>query len=408
MCSYKKNIFKDFTERRDKIISELTDENIKYSEYRNTWTIFTNNFRTDILEYITKFINEICDDPEFDLKLHEFFKECEKIYEPIGEVFIDQQNWLTMAEFYIEIRNIYHQIFDTIYSYMHKKKDFIINEIKWGVPLTQLGIALLNSGQYEKGLQYLTAADYNDKFFDPNFKGSAERILKEDFFKFSIGKFHKIADQLRNLYRSKKIPLQGSLIESDKNLDGFLKSNENYSFYLYIIINIEKIYKWDFNLIESDNNYSLHYYFKILVDLTYILEVWFKLLLAHETSNMERLMKKKLEKYNCFPEPFRRKLYDNKTSVKTESELNNQIKQFFINCFDSKSFKIINDLDILHYSARFIILIRNYSHHNVDNDTDSSIIKDFKYRIIDGFILGILSWLIAIYSHKKKVSSSLI
>ncbi len=404
MYSYKKNIFEDFTERRDKIISELTDKNIKYSEYWNAWTIFTNNFRTGILEGITKTINEICDDPEFDLKLREFFMECEKIYEPIGKVFINQQNWLTMAEFYTEIKNIYHQIFNAIYYQIHEKKEFIINEIKWGVPLTQLGVALLNLGRYERGLQYLLAADYNDKFFDPNFRGSAERILKVDFFKFTIDKFHKITDQLRNLYKAKNIPLQGSLIESDKNLDDFLKSSDNYQYYLYIIVNIEKIYKWDFNLIESDYNYSLHYYFKILVDLTYFLEVWFKNLLAHETSKMENLMKKISGRNNCFPERFRRKLYDIKTSMKNESELNNQIKKFFTNCFDSKSFKIINDLDILHYSACFIILIRNYSHHNIYNDTDSSIIKDFKYKIIDGFILGILSWLIAIYKHNQKVS----
>ena len=399
--------FELFKKSRDQTISELTDENITHSEYWDAWTIFTNNFRMGILDYIPKFIQKICDDPEFDLKLREFFKECEKVYEPIGKVFIEQQNWFIMSQFYTEIKNIYYQIFNAIHYQIHEKKKFIINEIKFGVPLTQLGIALLRSDRDKKGLQYLLAADYNDKFYDPNLKGSAERILKVDFFEYSISKFHDIANQLRNLYKLKNISLQGSLIESNENLDNFLKTSENYQYYLYIIVNVEKIYKWDFNLIESDYNYTLHYYFKILVELTYILEVWFKKLLEHETSNMEKLIKKISGKNNCFPEPFRRELYDNKTSVKNESELNDQIKKFFENCFDSSTLKIINDLDILHYSAYFLILIRNYSHHNFYNDVDSSIIKDFKYNFINGFILGILSWLIAIYKRKKKDTLSL-
>ncbi|MFW9874944.1 MAG: hypothetical protein ACFFG0_17695 [Candidatus Thorarchaeota archaeon] len=388
----------DFKDDINELILKIKSKDTTHEDFKTIWVKFVDDTAQRLKNFIYEHLGDVVEDPNFKKFIWYYFQFSELIFHSVGKLFIEKREWNLAYWFYQQVLRGYELIHRCInYKLIALDNEKInFDEVKWGVPTANIAISLLNSGQFEEGLFYMLAADYNDKCFEPNFKGLAERVIKEQIFQIWIKSFQKNGDILRNLYKNNNIDLANSLIKDNNTLEDFLKQEENLRYFLYIIVNFEKILKWDTNFIKSDYDYTLHYIFKLMITITHIIEVWFKKLTNISGSKMtgiRNLVKK------FFPSDFKKSLFRPKLSnFKNGIEFSDYLENFYNQCFDNK-INLTNNLDVIHYSIFFIISIRNFSNHNFY--TDVPFLKEdiSLYRLIDGFIIGILAWLDAIFKY---------
>jgi len=381
---------KDFQVEINLVREILNLNSITQNKYRQSWIDFISDNTPKLKDFIVRNINKVYDDPKFKLLIWKFFQFCETVFHSVGTVLINKRKWNEAFWFYNEVLNSYELILRFINNSLEEKgRKLSFNDVKWGVPLCNLGISLLNKGNFERGLAYMLAADYNDKNRNSNYVGLAHRIIWDQIFPTSMQMFYKNAVLLRDLYAKNGIDLTNSILENDEKLNIFLRTEINSRYLLNIFVNFEKIYRWDYRFINSDYSFTMQYIFNILINLTYIIEVWLKDITGQGSSDLDNFRHLVM---NHLPD-FNNSFYIPKTSDFNDGlEFSEHLEKFYNNCFLNNG-ELVDNLDVVHYSLSFIISIRNFSHHNFYDDIPNLKHELFIYRLIDGFIIGILAWL---------------
>lgn len=187
------------------------------------------------------------------------------------------------------------------------------------------------------------------------------------------------------VYEENGIDLSRSILRDNQTLIKSFKKNENFQFFLYIIVNLEKLSSFNLDFLGSDYGFSIAYIFRIMINITHLIESWFKKLTDYSGSSLSAIRDMVI---NYFLAPFNNEIYYPKCSTDDLEVFNEQIENFLTQCLNDQ-FKLVKNTDVIHYAVFLVITIRNFSHHNYYDEIH--ILEKFgPFRLRKIFIVAIL------------------